>query len=611
MGLSRKKKKFIKKNLGKKTLAEIALNLGVPQKEIEIYLEKIWGKEKYKKFLEKEKQLQGEIRPEKNEVITSPSPKSLKKFPFFLAILICIVYFNSLKNDFLSDDISGILQNPNLDETKYIFTDPFSFFHNLIYVLITRIFGRIPAFFRMVNIVSHLGTTLTLYFLISFLFNPVIALFSSSLFAIHPILSESVNWISAGYYSLSAFLALSSFLTYFLFFKTKHLKYYLLSVFLYFLALETSEKIIIFPFILIFFEICFGKLKENWKKILPFLSLSLLWIYYLVRGFGNRMVALQTQFYQEPQIFNPLIQIPIAITSYLELIFWPKNLTFYHSELTFTQTQYFLRLGVFILFLGAILYFFKKNRPISFWLSFFIISLSPTLTPFGISWIVAERYVYLGVIGIFVVVAYFFEKLTRIEKFKPWTITIFSLIVIALSIRTIIRNTDWRNQDTLWIATAKVSPSSHQNHNNLGDMYARHGNLEKAIEEFKKAIKLKPNYADAYHNLANVYHQMGKNELAKENYQKALEFNPGLWQSHQNLAGLYFLEEKFDLAENHLLKTVEINSVNPELYINLGILYKKMGKKEKASEALQKALSWDPQNQKAKQLLLQLFTPGR
>ena len=66
------------------------------------------------------------------------------------------------------------------------------------------------------------------------------------------------------------------------------------------------------------------------------------------------------------------------------------------------------------------------------------------------------------------------------------------------------------------------------------------------------------------------------------------------------------MEEKFDLAEQHLLKAVEINPTSSELYINLGILYQKMDKKEKANEVLQKALSLDPQNQKAKQLLLSL-----
>ena len=100
------------------------------------------------------------------------------------------------------------------------------------------------------------------------------------------------------------------------------------------------------------------------------------------------------------------------------------------------------------------------------------------------------------------------------------------LHLFALSVRTITRNADWKNQDTLWLATAKTSPSSPQNHNNLGDYYGRQGDLEKAAEEFKTAIKLKPNYGDAYHNLANIYHQMGEDDLAIENYRKALSFNP-------------------------------------------------------------------------------------
>jgi protein O-mannosyl-transferase len=44
-----------------------------------------------------------------------------------------------------------------------------------------------------------------------------------------------------------------------------------------------------------------------------------------------------------------------------------------------------------------------------------------------------------------------------------------------------IRNSDWQNQDTLWIATGKTAPSDPKTHNNLGDLYGRHGDLDRAI----------------------------------------------------------------------------------------------------------------------------------
>lgn len=603
MVLTGKQKKYLKKHLRRKPLGKIAADLGVSEEEILKFLKSYWRKEKYQKFLAKQQRK-----------ISQDYPFDLKKWfiknrlaLIALVLLVFIAYANSINNVFVSDDIDGILKNPHLDEAKYIFANPFSFFYTLIHYLINKGFGRTPAFYRIANIFSHLGTTLTLYLLLRLSnLNNKIAIFAASIFAVHPILTESVTWISGGYYSYSALLVLLSFSIYIFSSGNKKSKYYLLSIFLYFLALSTSEKVIAFPIILFFYEFSLGKTKINWKKIIPFVILSGIWTLYLLGGFSTRVASLKTEFYQKPQITNPLIQIPIAITSYLELIFWPKALTLYHSEMTFSQTEYFLKLGMFILFLGLIAYFFKKNRQILFWLSFFIIALLPTLTPFGVSWIVAERYIYLGAIGIFVVIASFFDKLTQIKKLKPWPIAIFALIIIALSARTIVRNFDWKNQDTLWLATAKTSPSSPQNHNNLGDYYARHGNYEKAIEEFKIAIELQPNYGDAFHNLANVYHQINKDNLAIENYQKALSFNTNLWQSHQNLAAIYFEHQDYQSTEQHLLKAVEISPDNPILYLNLGVVYLELQDTPKAKQVLQQVLQLDPQNEKAKQILMGL-----
>jgi len=255
------------------------------------------------------------------------------------------------------------------------------------------------------------------------------------------------------------------------------------------------------------------------------------------------------------------------------------------------------------LFLAAIVYFFKKERRIFFWLSFFLIALSPTLTPLRISWWVAERYAYLAVLGIFVIAGFAILKIGQKFNNQELSWIIFALIILALSGRTIIRNMDWKNQDTLWLATAKTSPRSPKNHNNLGDYYFRHGEYQKAIEEFKTAIELMPNYGDAYHNLANVYRQIGDSEEAIANYQKALSLNPNLWQSHQNLAARYFESGEFELALQELEAAIKINPQNPALFINLGILYLQLDEKEKAKEALQQALQLDPQDQRAKEML--------
>ena len=311
-----------------------------------------------------------------------------------------------------------------------------------------------------------------------------------------------------------------------------------------------------------------------------------------------RVNALAQSYYQQKTFTNPFYQIPIAISSYIQLILWPDKLTLYHSEMTFSYAEYFLRLGAFLAFLIGVIYGFLKNKHVFFWLCLFIISLIPTLTPFGISWIVAERYVYLGSVGILYIIGYLLTKL--IKNNKTAGSLLFVAVTISLLTRTFIRNFDWKNEDNLWIATGKTSPSDPKTHNNLGDVYRRQGNLEKSAEEFKIALKLKPNYADVYHNLANTYTRMGKISDAIATYQTAIKYNPKLWQSYENLAIIYFNQKHYDLAQKSIGKAIEINPGNANLHVDLGAIYWQIGNKGLAKQSFTEALKLDPQNALAK-----------
>ena len=531
----------------------------------------------------------------------------------FLTVLVFIVYFNSLGNDFVSDDIAAILNNKNLGDFGEVLSRPLAFVRPLLYFFAYKIGGLNPLPFRMIDLLFHLGNVYLIYILVSRLLNEKVAFWTASLFAAHPVLVESVTWISGGIHGQYAFFILlalffyseydiSSPARYEKFLSETKRRWLVFSLLSSLLALASSEKAIILAPLFLLFFLCFKDWRKLWPTLIPFWSIGFLFGILYLGAIGPRLETLQTQFYQPPQTINPLLQIPVAITSYLQLIIFPKDLTLYHSEMVFSQGEYLLRLAVFILFLGLTIWLFFKKRPLSFWPGLFIIGLLPMLTPLGISWIVAERYVYLSSLGILVLIGLLFQKAEKVIGSKTVSV-VFAVVLILLSGRTMARNRDWQNQDTLWLATAKTSPSSPQNHNNLGDYYGRQGDLDKAAEEFLKAIELQSNYGDAYHNLANTYGQMGKIDLAIENYQKALEFNPGLWQSRQNLAAIYFGQEKFKEASEEMRKAIEISPANPNLRLVSAIIYLKMGQKNEAQAELKKILELDPENQQAKELL--------
>ncbi len=561
MGLDNLQKNYIKKNLRNYPISKIAADLELPESEILDYLKKRWSPEKYERFL-------------RNRFVDkSASEQGAVSFSFlnffrenrlvlpFLAALVLVSYANSFGNGFVSDDIGGFLRNENIGKFSNVFSGPVHFSLSAFFQFIAfHIGGMHPFTFRIINIFSHLGCVIMIYLLLTLSMKKQIAFVAAALFAVHPILTESVSWISGGLYSMYAFFFLLSFLFYL--FSESDKKYFRYSIFFFILSVLSSEKAMALFLVFALYEISFGSLKYHWKKILPFFSISFFLLIFYALKIGYRVSAVESQSYQQTGggIYNPLIQIPVAIGSYLKLIFWPAKLTLYQTEMSFSQGQYIALFLIFLAFLGALFWSWRKNKDVFFWLAFFFITLLPTLTPFKISWIVAERYVYLGTLGIIVVVAMAVNKILNFgENGKMAGYFLLILIVGMLSARTIIRNKDWKSEDSLWISTAQVAPSGQQIHNNLGDVYARQGDMQKAVEEFQKAIEINPNYADAYHNLGNTYQQMGQQDAAIENYQKALEINPKLWQSYQNLAAVYFAQGQFDLAEENVRKALEVN----------------------------------------------------
>ncbi len=529
-----------------------------------------------------------------------------KHWPAFLLlfILILITYVNSFNNVFLSDDLAEIVQKPEIAQLSNLLTRPLGSIRLFLYWLAINIGGLNPFIFRMINIFFHTGSVFLVYLILNNLYSKRLAIIVAAVFAVHPAISEAVVWISGGSYPQYAFFFLLSFLLYIL--SQNHRKYFILAIISFLFAFMSHPQMplslfLIFPL----YEFSFGNLKVNWPKTIPFVLLTTAYIFVSLNGLPERTTTLQSMHYQQGGVDNPIFLIPVAITSYFELIFFPQTLTLYHSELNFGQIQFLARLLITLCFLGLALISFKKSKSFLFWSSFFLIALAPTLTPFRLNWIVAERYLYLPIIGILVLIGLGFEKITNSPKYKQLSFIVLFLIVILLSTRTIIRNIDWKNEDNLWIATGKTSPSSPNTHNNLGDVYGRRGDKQTALREFQIAIQLKPNYGDAYHNLANTYMELNQPDKALEGYQNALKFNPNLWQSYQNIAAIYFGQKKYDLAVENLQKAIQVNPRSLNLRLNLGIVYLMAGQKDKAKEIFNLILGIDPNNQIANQGLIE------
>lgn len=509
-----------------------------------------------------------------------------------IPILILIAYSNGLHNDFVSDDIQAIPQNRRLGMVISPLENPHSFTASLIYAMIYKVGGLNPAAYRSVNIFFHIGCALLIYFILLRLSKKPVALLASALFAVHPLLVEGVTWISGGPYNRYTFFLLLSFLCYISI--EKKVTKYASSIFFFFIATTLTEKAIMFPAIIALYELSFGNLKKNWFGVALFFGIDFLWLGWYVIKLQERVTISQQEYYSQPGLYNPLVQIPTAITSYLNIIFWPQRLTLYESEVNFPLWQNIIRGLITLVFLGVTLVMYLKNKFIFFWLAFFVICLTPTLLPFKIGWIVAERYAYMSSIGIFVVTAYFVDKLRKNEWLELLYYPFIIIVIFALSIRTYIRNIDWFNEDTLWVATANTSPSDFKTHNNIGITLQKHGQFDLAEKEFKIALAMNPRYADVYYNMGLLYYQKNETDKALANYRKTIEIHPKFWQAYNGIAVVLIDQGKYEEAEPYLQKTLTLNPYFAGTFHNLGIVYDAREQSQQAVKYYQKALEMDP-----------------
>lgn len=442
----------------------------------------------------------------------------------------------SLPNQFVSDDIPAILSNLLITSWSNVTVSWWGSLQNLIYFVLTNIFGVVPWPLRLANIILHLITAGLLYAIVRRTQPFVVALTSCALFVMAPTILEPVIWISGMPYVLGGMMTMFCLFLHLDDQRTATKNW--LEIIAWSLALITNEKFIFVPALLLIWDWHEGRFSQTWQILLALLTVSLIRGIGLLSMLGGRVEVLQTEFYNSSitRADNPISKVLVATGYYLYLYLWPKGLTLYHSEIDLGWMS-IVRYGGISLLAGFMVYMAgKKRNECRFWGAFFIVSMIPVLLPFGVSSLVAERYAYLGYASVAIIFSILIFDLSEKIVSESVIKILLGLVIVAMMSRSLVRIQDWKTADNLWFSAEKISPSSWQNHNNLGDAYANQGNFTKSIEEFTKAIDLNPLYADAFHNRANSYLKLGDLEKAKQGFTEALRLNPKLWQSYVKLS---------------------------------------------------------------------------
>ena len=163
---------------------------------------------------------------------------------------------------------------------------------------------------------------------------------------------------------------------------------------------------------------------------------------------------------------------------------------------------------------------------------------------------IAERWLYgpmIGVLGLFgILIQNAFGKTEKIITQKSFSLLLLialTLLIPLLSIRTISRLMDWKNNFTLFSKDEKFVRDSFDLQNNLGVALFRNGNLKEAKKHFEKSIELSPSWWTAHNNLGVIYQRESNYKKASELYEISIK-NGNYYLAYENLATIKYNTEK-------------------------------------------------------------------
>jgi tetratricopeptide (TPR) repeat protein len=127
-----------------------------------------------------------------------------------------------------------------------------------------------------------------------------------------------------------------------------------------------------------------------------------------------------------------------------------------------------------------------------------------------------------------------------------------------------------------------------------GVSHLKEGQIEDAINDFNKAIKLDPGKAVAYVARGSAYFRLNRLDNAISDYNSAIEIKPDLAVAYQNRGSVYYTQGKFDNAISDYNKAIEINPDFGAAYQDRGKIYQSQGRFDNAISDFSKALELNP-----------------
>jgi hypothetical protein len=504
-----------------------------------------------------------------------------------LAVLTLAAYSNSFTSGFVLDNRGLLLEDPRLREASaqnvglildHTYWWPYG--ESGLYRPLTTLSylfnyavlgnGEHPAGYHWINFLLHLGNVLLVYALARrFLRDFWPPVFVAALWAVHPVLTESVTNIIGRADLLAAMAVLSGFLFYLKSTEARGAARWMwLSALMAvtFAGVFSKESAVVILGVIAWYELVWWQERKNLPALLY--GCAALAPSFVAMLYRRSIVMTGTALSPFPFVDNPLgaasfwtarLTALQVIARYLERLVWPLHLSADYSyaqiPLARGSAADWIAWIVVALAIAAVV-LLRRNRVVLFFAGFAAISFLPTSNLlFRIGAIMAERFLYLPAIALAVCVVLAIQALPLSDRrIAP---ALLCLIVAAFAVRTWIRNTDWQDDLSLAHATVRDSPQSYKAHALLAKaLYDSHAGIDSSIGEAEASLApLWPlpdsqNYAPPYQQ-AGLFYLVKGDTLLKHDAQGKMSTPPEARQAYRRALAILERADAIVQGYNH------------------------------------------------------------
>jgi tetratricopeptide (TPR) repeat protein len=479
------------------------------------------------------------------------------------------------------------------------------------------------------------------------------SLFVAALFALHPMNVESVAWVAERKNVLCTMFFFLALWAYGWYARKPGWKRYLAVAALFAAGLASKPMVITFPFVLLLLDYWpLERVREagmvadktrstfSWSRLvvekLPLLALSTASAVITMRaqqaGGAVRTAA-------EVSFGARIATAIYAYAMYLWKMVWPARLAplYPHPGDSLAAWQVL----VAALVLAAITAFAWRFRARQYLLVGWLWFLGTLVPVIGLVQVgeaaMADRYAYIPLIGIFVMIAFGVADWAEEKRLGFWPAVPAAALLVALALVTHRQIGYWQSNQELWShtlavtennfvaennlggalilegreedahphfeAAARINPRDPMSRSNLGIYFQKHHQMREAIAQYEAAIDLTSDpglLAETYANLGAAQRTMGEDEAAHKSFDQSLRFNPNQFHAWLGLGLLAQKQGKLEEAVSDLSRSVELQP-SAQGYFELGQTLAQAGHVPEALDAYRQALKISPDFVEAQQ----------